>query len=174
VSYLTENYLRTLGITGYKSGFIRSAKSLARVSIFLSHSHKDKEIVEGFVNLLGDTGQITIYVDWQDETMPRVTSRETAQRIKLKINELDLFVVLATKNAMDSKWVPWEVGVADSVKRIDRIFVVPIVDSTGQYHGNEYMQLYQRIEISGQNQLAAFRPNEIYGSTMKDWLGARF
>jgi hypothetical protein len=151
------------------------SKSIAKVSIFLSHSHKDKELVEGFINLLAYSMQILIYVDWLDSDMPATTNRETACRIKEKIEEMDYFLVLATRNAMASKWVPWEIGIADKTKPADRVAIIPIVDPYGNYHGNEYMQLYPRVSVghhkqTGEEMLAVFDPNENSGTGIKYWL----
>ncbi|MBE7474276.1 MAG: toll/interleukin-1 receptor domain-containing protein [Anaerolineales bacterium] len=170
MTYLKEDQLRNIAKFRGNSRFLESTKSVAKVSIFLSHSHRDREIVEGFITLLANSSQITIYVDWQDGDMPRITNRDTAQRIKLKIGELNLFMILATKNAMNSKWVPWEIGVADSKKPLNRILVVPVADPSGHFYGNEYMQLYQRIEVSSSGDLGVFEPNAISGYTVKEWL----
>lgn len=84
-------------------------------TIFLSHSHKDASYVikaRGFFENLG----IKIYVDWADESMPKLTSGVTATKIKEKIRENDFFVFLATNNSIVSKWCNWEVGYGDSYK----------------------------------------------------------
>jgi len=174
---LTETQL-----LNYRSVLLKEAdayksfsKVNAQVSIFLSHSHKDKELVEGFINLLAYSSQITIYVDWLDSDMPSSTNRETARRIKQKIEDLDYFLVLATRNAMASKWVPWEIGIADKTKPASKIAIIPIQDPYGNYHGNEYMQLYPSVQpgmlkLTGQEVLAVFDVNENSGKNIKSWL----
>jgi len=150
------------------------SKSAAEVSVFLSHSHKDKELVEGFINYLAVWGRIKVYVDWQDSDMPSATNHETARKIKKKIGELDYFVILATENALKSKWVPWEIGIADAIKP-DKIAVFPVADASGKFSGNEYLQLYPRLEVgtlqSGGNILAVFQPNQaLSGISIRSWL----
>jgi hypothetical protein len=157
------------------SAYKSFSKANAQVSIFLSHSHKDKELVEGFINLLAYSSQISIYVDWLDSDMPSSTNRETARRIKQKIEDLDYFLVLATRNAMASKWVPWEIGIADKTKPVSKIAIIPIVDPYGDYHGNEYMQLYPSVQpgilkLNGHEVLAVFGVNENSGKNIKYWL----
>jgi len=174
VTYLTETYLRSFSRTTdgmtFKSRFVEMSKAQAKVSIFLSHSHKDKEVVEGLVSLLAYFGEISIYVDWQDSAMPRVTNRETAQTIKEKIAEHDCFLILGTKNAMESRWVPWEIGIADAAKSIERIAIIPVADPYGYFYGNEYLQLYQKIEVTENKMLGVFRPNVDRGPVLKSWL----
>jgi hypothetical protein len=157
------------------SAYKALSKSSADASIFLSHSHKDRELVEGFINYLAYWGKIRVYVDWQDSDMPSITNHETARKIKRKIAELDYFLVLATENALRSKWVPWEIGIADSIKP-DKIAIVPVADLNGKFNGNEYLQLYPRLEmgslLSGGQVLAVFQPNQSNnGLTVRSWLG---
>lgn len=46
--------------------------------------------------------------------MPKVTSAETATRIKDRISRCDKFILLATNGAIDSKWCNWELGFGDA------------------------------------------------------------
>ncbi|MDP9314784.1 MAG: toll/interleukin-1 receptor domain-containing protein [Chloroflexota bacterium] len=171
--FLTEAELRRSN-SPYRSPYIESSKYRARVTIFLSHSHKDKDLVLGFINLLGSNSQISIYVDWQDSTMPRITNRETASAIKKRIDENHCFMILATKNAMESRWVPWEIGVADVKKAWERIILVPIADPQGNFVGNEYLQLYQRLEITTLKEVRLVQPDSIGSINFKSWLVNRF
>lgn len=157
MTYISENQVRGFANTAlgksYKS-FEESRIERAQASIFLSHSHKDRDWIEDIIVYIAYNTGVHIYVDWQDRTMPAVTNRATAERIKKKIGELDVFVVLATPNAMASRWVPWELGIADTLKGSAKIGILPAIDREGNYPGNEYLQLYRRIEISTQNRLA--------------------
>ena len=64
---------------------------------------------------------------------------------------------------MNSKWVPWETGVADQAKNNESIAVIPVNDSGGRFEGSEYLQLYRRIIIPDQGGLAIFKPSENKG-----------
>jgi hypothetical protein len=64
------------------------------------------------------------------------------------MRQCDLFVVLATNNAIASKWVPWETGVADQMKTEERVLVIPVADSSGRFIGAEYLGLYRKIALS--------------------------
>jgi hypothetical protein len=125
---------------------------------FLCHSHRDADLAKGLVNMLVEAGW-RIYVDWADVEMPDTPNRETAKRIQQKIIELDWFLFLATANSMSSRWCPWEIGYADGKKHIDQIFIIPTQDGQ-KTHGNEYLQLYRRIDFATTGQLATWRPGE--------------
>ena len=83
-----------------------SRKKESRVTIFLSHKHSDAEILKSFIFLLRKKG-IDVYVDWMDYDMPKNTDGSTAERIKKKIKEMDKFILLATEDAISSKWCNW-------------------------------------------------------------------
>jgi hypothetical protein len=137
--YLTRNNIIGFGnnipMDTARKNLSQPYQSDADISIFLSHSHKDKELVKGIINLLSYLGKFTIYVDWQDSSMPNTTNRQTAEKIKDTIKELDTFVVLATNNAVCSRWVPWEIGIADTVKSLKSILVIPICDPGEEFKG---------------------------------------
>ncbi|MCF0072223.1 toll/interleukin-1 receptor domain-containing protein [Dyadobacter sp. CY261] len=123
-----------------------SAKTPNQRTIFLSHSHIDKDLVEKVALFLLDKGA-SIYVDWQDSSMPIVTSAKTADNIKSRIRSCDEFVVLASNNALESKWVPWELGFADASKGVSKVYIFPVADNDGTWKGSEYFDLYQKIEL---------------------------
>ena len=62
------------------------------------------------------------------------------------------FLFLATANSMASRWCPWELGYADGHKSLDRIAIVPTFDGTTT-HGNEYLQLYRRVDVTNAGEL---------------------
>lgn len=115
-------------------------------SIFLSHCHTDRELVGQAVAFLKGFG-FSVYVDWMDETMPEKPNGATAQKIKEKIILNDKFILLATNDAINSKWCNWELGISDTFKfSNDKMVVLPLADSWGTWLGNEYMQIYPRVE----------------------------
>lgn len=118
---------------------------------FLCHSHRDSELAEGLQALLAEQG-VALYIDWQDASMPPEPNRETAARLQQRIRASDWFLFLATANSMVSRWCPWELGYADVQKPLDRIAIVPTFDGTST-HGNEYLQLYRRVDITNAGEL---------------------
>lgn len=121
--------------------------SESATSIFSSHSHHDKAVVEQ-AKVFFETLGLKIYVDWADETMPEKTNGLTAKRIKEQIMvKNDKFVLLATNNAITSKWCNWEVGIADPFKlHKKKMIILPLSENSGTWQGNEYLQIYPRIE----------------------------
>ncbi|MBE7646731.1 TIR domain-containing protein [Tenacibaculum finnmarkense genomovar ulcerans] len=142
---------RTGGLRGYVNETRTFSKTTSITSIFLSHSHKDKNKVEQAKIFFENLG-ISIYVDWMDSTMPESTSGITATRIKSKIKENEKFVLLATNLAVNSKWCNWEVGVGDIYKlSTDNIAILGLADNNRLWNGNEYLQIYPSIEYENGN-----------------------
>jgi hypothetical protein len=141
----------------------------AKHHIFLSHSHEDKELVLYVADFLGRWAD-GIYVDWNDSTMPQVTSPETATRLKSKIRSTAKFILLATDNAVASRWVPWELGVADLSNGMDNVAVLPVTDPPHAWEGNEYIGIYSRIIKADSGNPGVFEPGETNGMKLSDWL----
>lgn len=118
----------------------------ATKTIFLSHSHLDKTIVSK-IGLLFSKLQTEIYVDWLDKTMPETTNKLTANTIKSKIQECHHFLFLATYHGLRSKWCNWELGIADSIKSEGKLAILPIETKSGNWKGNEYLQLYPEMKF---------------------------
>lgn len=162
------------GLRGVVNETRTFSKSTATTSIFLSHSHHDKDVVEQAKIFFENLG-ISVYVDWADETMPEKTNGITAQKIKNQIISVnDKFVLLATNKAVDSKWCNWEVGIADPFKLPSKKFaILPLADNNGAWNGNEYLQIYPRIELSprkvGGEGYYVWFPDGTW-ETIEDWL----
>lgn len=123
------------------------SKGYLQKSGFLCHSHKDRELALGLQQLLKEQG-MDLYIDWQDASMPEEPDAHTAARIRNVIRGSDVFLFLATSNSMASRWCPWELGFADGVKQNEQVAVIATRDASGNYYGNEYLQLYRRIDQS--------------------------
>lgn len=172
MAFIKESFLREKAkdyrLRALAESYIVKSVLQARITIFLSHSHKDRELAIGFQNLLAQYG-INVYIDWQDSTLPDTPNRVTAETIKEKIKEMNLFILLTTNYALSSRWCPWEIGIADSFKDYDSILIVPIVDDLGEFKGNEYLQLYKRIEISFDKKPLVIEPEfRKYGTLLSE------
>ncbi|PUU61759.1 hypothetical protein DCL23_26205, partial [Citrobacter freundii] len=64
----------------------------------------------------------------------------------------DWFLFLATKNSTQSRWCPWEIGFADIAKGYEKILIIPTENDSGVWYGNEYLQLYKRMDEGVNNQ----------------------
>lgn len=116
----------------------------SEVTVFLSHKHSDAEEFKDAIALLKNRG-VSVYVDWMDNDMPKYTSGITAAKIKSKIRENKKFILLATENAINSKWCNWELGLGDAVKYLNNIALLVVKDNDGSWTGNEYLQIYPVI-----------------------------
>lgn len=119
-----------------------AARSLTG-STFLSHSSKDQDIVIGATVLENHGGRA--YIDEVDPDMPPSTSGETAGLLERRIAQARRFVLLASPNSKDSRWVPWALGIADGKKGLDGITLFPASDTDDGWATWEYLGLYRRI-----------------------------
>lgn len=142
---LNENLRETRMFSKYKT--------VSKPTVFISHKHsdiQDKKEVKGIIQLFEQLGA-KVYIDSMDEKMPNETSGETAARIKEVIEHTNKFVLVATKNAIESYWCNWELGIGDTYKYIEHIAIIPIKEkgqSDTKYKGNEYLQIYPQIEYN--------------------------
>ena len=149
--------LKNLRSAASRSGRVFVAKSLNEAvakkqqTAFLCHSHQDHELAKGLQVLLKENGW-DLYIDWEDSEMPSIPNKETANIIKLKIKTTDWFLFLATKNSTQSRWCPWEIGFADIAKGYEKILIIPTENDSGVWYGNEYLQLYKRMDEGVNNQ----------------------
>jgi hypothetical protein len=104
--------------------------------------------------------------------MPKKTSDETALIIRERIKQCDRFILLASNDAIESKWCNWELGYGDAYKYRNNIAIMPITDVRGgAFSGSEYLQIYPIIKTKYE-----FTSGEYYvidGNTevsLKDWL----
>lgn len=146
-----------------------TSATAAEATVFLSHSHQDTDLVEATVRFFASR-RVHLYVDWLDPKMPEVTDPNTALELKKRIRSLRRFVVLVTDRSSASRWVPWELGYADGVKREHDIAVFPVPNATTQPIA-EYIGIYSRIEMVGNN--AVVIPPQRGAPVMLDsWLRA--
>ncbi|BBE00311.1 TIR domain-containing protein (plasmid) [Sphingobium amiense] len=116
IEYITKSELRNFAgkLNINEQVNLRKSASSRALSgaTFLSHSSKDDDLVVGAIRVLEGHGA-KVYVDEIDPEMPPYTTEETAGLLKSRIRQTKRFVLLASKNSKDSRWVPWELGVAD-------------------------------------------------------------
>ena len=127
----------------YEAHASRSAKT-TEITVFLSHKHSDKILVKGAVALFASLG-VETYVDWLDSSMPPVTNTTTANKLKQKIRSCNKFVLLASNEAIDSKWCNWELGLGDAAKYFKNIAILPAAGRGREWKGNEYLGIYSVI-----------------------------
>ena len=180
VAYVTRSELRgfsrNLNEETARTIRKRAQDRSPRGATFLSHSSKDEELVTGAISILENHGA-SVYVDKKDPILPPYTSKETASTLKTRINQSKKFVLLASTNSKDSKWVPWELGLADGYKMLGDIALFPAVDETSQtrWTSREYLGLYDRIvfgRLNGyeKNVWMVLDETRNTASELSDWL----
>jgi hypothetical protein len=157
MSYITEAQLASYRLrsqTFSKNDVVSlnesSSRDKTKPMIFLSHKHDELVILQDVVAFLNAEG-VEIYVDWMDEEMPAYTNAITALRLKEKIKVSDKFILVATPNAINSKWCNWELGLGDAEKYIEHIALFPINRTTQNFSGAEYLRIYPYIEYENGN-----------------------
>lgn len=129
------------------ASIVRNAESnSASGSTFLSHSTKDQEFLPPVIRLLENHGA-SVYVDKKDEALPPFTSRKTAKILRSRIVEYKKFVLFATRTSKNSRWMPWELGISDGVKRSSNTAILSGLDKAGdtEWAEQEYLGVYDRI-----------------------------
>lgn len=113
---------------------------------FLSHSSADADRLPYVIALLERHGAV-VYVDKKDQTLPAVTSRETASQLKRRIRLSNKFVLLTSPTSKDSRWMPWELGVADGYKGGSKLAILPSPEHANEqrWADQEYLGVYDRI-----------------------------
>jgi hypothetical protein len=178
--FVTKSEIRSFAeqLTISEQASVRKSAAVRSVlgSTFLSHSSKDIDLVAGSINLLEGHGG-TVYIDEVDATLPPYTNEQTAAGLKDRITQCRKFVLLATDNSKDSRWVPWELGIADGKKAFANIAILPESNSTNDDDwGNwEYIGLYRKIvwgKFKGnqKDEFIVLNSKTNVGVPLRDWL----
>jgi hypothetical protein len=98
---------------------------LKSYDVFLSHSVKDAELILGMKGLIEDLGY-SVYVDWIDDPeFDRMNvSKNTAKKLRDRMNSSKSLFFVTTENADNSKWMPWECGYFDGIK--EKVAIIPV------------------------------------------------
>ena len=173
MAFLTEAEARAAGERA--SVLLRkTASSVIRESIsgkdhfdlFLSHSILDQVVVLGAMRYLEDTG-LSVYVDWEvDPQFGRSkVDCTTASVIRQRMQQCDSLLYLWSRNASQSKWMPWELGYFDALR--GKVAVMPLLSQPGEtFVGSEYVGLYPTVDLP---RVAGKRVAVIDGIAARTW-----
>lgn len=117
-------------------------------TVFLSHKHDELTELKNIVGFLQEKYGVKVYIDSNDSSMPIKTSGKTAETLKVRIKQCRKFILLATNDAINSKWCNWELGYGDAHKFSANIALFPIKPKGKhdyEYGGNEYLSIYPYI-----------------------------
>ena len=127
---------------------VKLAKSLTSKNLFLSHSLSDTEPARRALALLEQHGA-TVYLDIEDVGLKSASSADVAGRLRRAIEQCRRLVVIVTENTQTSRWIPWEMGLADAFATPARVALLPLRPSATAselWVKQEYFDLYARIE----------------------------
>ena len=130
-----------------ESQMLKSASaSRSCKTVFLAHSSQDKRYLPGVISVLENNGG-KVYIDKADNRLPESTNRETAEILRSTINACRRFVVFVTTKSKDSRWIPWELGIADGEKGVSPVALFPTAEKSYEqtWAEQEYLGLYRRI-----------------------------
>jgi hypothetical protein len=148
VEYLTRDAIRRqAGPISEQASIVRKAQGRSPAgSTFLSHSTTDADLLPGVIAILEKHGA-AVYVDKKDESLPPTTSRETADVLRGRIRQIRKFILLATETSKDSRWMPWELGLADGYRHPANVAIFPGTESVAdkKWAEREYLGVYDRI-----------------------------
>lgn len=124
---------------------VRATASVERpADIFLSHSSRDKKLIDGIAMILGDYGY-SVYIDWRDDPqLDRANvNKATAQTLRERMNSCKGLFYVSTENAQQSSWMPWELGYKDG--KNGRVAIVNIRKESSAFIGREYLSIYPDV-----------------------------
>lgn len=87
--------------------------------IFISHSTKDKKIVEDVIKFFNEQNK-TCYCDWtmdQDYLKRKYVGEYTKQVLKVRMEQSKVLVLLRTESSVQSDWVNFEIEYFESLKK---------------------------------------------------------
>lgn len=190
MSFISESQLsnyRTRTMNFSRDNFVYLNESYSRDKtkpmVFLSHKHDELVILHDVIAFLKNEG-VDIYVDWMDEEMPAYTNAETAVKLKNRIKVSNKFILIATQNAINSKWCNWELGLGDAAKYKEHIALFPVNKTDQSFSGAEYLKIYPYIDYENGNNVylnGSYIPEGYYVKTplyngnmnlvpLKNWL----
>lgn len=119
--------------------------------VFISHSYLDKDLILTLVRLFNEAGY-SVYVDWiEDVTLDRSdVTKKTANLVRSRISQSKSLAYIVTTNISNSKWCPWELGIADGMLN-EKASILPILEYSSNFKGQEYLSIYPHIDYEKNN-----------------------
>lgn len=109
--------------------------------VFISYRRKDRKLVVPIVELLNRVGA-NVYIDYLDDALPDSPNNSTASILRQRIKSSDKFILLATPNSKESKWMPWELGLGDGFNGFKNTIILPITNTSSSWSEQEYYRIY--------------------------------
>lgn len=114
----------------------------------------------------------SVYIDWVDDPqLDRANVNvQTADILRTRMKQSKFLVYVDSNNAITSKWMPWELGYFDGYNP-NKIGILPIRhNSEGSYTGQEYLDLYPKLEKNSSQILHEFKYSQFRSSNIYKYL----
>ncbi len=112
-----------------------------KYDLFLSYNHKDITLARAIYHELKNQG-ISVYADFIDPSFQPIVNKKTAKILCNKIANCKALAYIHTENAKNSKWCPWEIGLASGLKDFKCVIIPAIVNDDNEFDRQEYLTLY--------------------------------
>lgn len=157
-TFYNEDYFRSIKrdirlAESREYSYTQSPSAYTTFDIFLSYNILDQEVVLGIYYFLFKKG-FKVYLDFVvDPQLKREDcDKETAELIHNRILCSRSLIYASSFSATNSKWMPWELGVADGKK--SKCFVLPVSKGYERdFNQKEYLKLYPLIKKGISNEL---------------------
>lgn len=119
------------------------------MKVFISYSHKDKVFVNKLVNSLRENG-----VDTWTDSKEIFAGNNLIEKIKDGISSVDYFVMVLSKNSINSKWVNYELSatILNEISREEKI-VLPVLIENCEIPLSLQNRIYADFRFSYENGL---------------------
>jgi hypothetical protein len=172
MAYLSPAYLRRYDLTNFsnKRYVIEAKEASTKAAVFLSHSSSDDEHVDRVILFFKEFDAV-VYADDYDKSLPEPPNTTTASQLRNRIADTSRFVVLVSPNSRHSRWIPWELGIADGRMGIAPIAILPVTPSGDEeeWTKEQYFGLYPRIRQHGED-WKVLDPRDNRAWNLKNWL----
>ena len=149
MAFLTYGDIKRFSATVSEERILKSAaETMSGKQVFLSYSSLDLEHLPGVIRFL-EGFNASVYIDAGDGSLPKTPSPETAEKLRRAIRNCPRFMVLVSPNSHASRWIPWELGLADGYKGAAPVALLPIAPTSMEeaWAKQEYLGLYPRVVL---------------------------
>jgi hypothetical protein len=151
------------------------SKGLSAKTVFLSHTQfDDSKYVYGAMEILEQHGA-KVYVDVADASISAMAMNDRCAHVHRVIETCPRLVLLFTEKTNTSRWIPWELGLADGCHSVTRVATFPVSISSKEepWGKQEYLGMYPQIvyaTLNGNPQYAVRDPRDGKCWTLAEWL----
>lgn len=142
--------------------------------VFISHQKKDKEIAKIIADYISKSG-VDIYFDEYDRSINRADPNSVVNAIKTGIKCSSHMLCILSQNALDSKWMPWEIGygydrlhvAGITVKEISKAVLPEYLQIVPVLRGTKSLNTYIS-KTAGRVEDSMVKEQKIFSATMSN------